>query len=268
MFWFFCVLLNLNIAHARPEKALFEAGILAASGSTADYPASDQVRTRFLPLPYFVYRGQVLKSDDQEGTRLQMLDHTHFSADLSFGGSFPAEGNQARQGMPDLDWTLEIGPRLLYYFSKDERKTVRMGLPLRAAFTTDFSTTRYIGYTVAPTFQVDWYDLPAEKLSLYFIANAVFLNRSQAAYFYDVDSRYATAERAAYSAREGYLGYNLSLAFKYNPNRTLFVGGVRFADYGASANAAGPLHRKSTEWIYFAAVGIMLFESDEREIIE
>ncbi|AGH95380.1 MipA/OmpV family protein [Pseudobdellovibrio exovorus] len=265
----FMLILNPTYANTRPEKALLEAGIVAAAGSTSDYPASDQIRPRFLPAPYIVYRGQVLKSDDQQGTRLHMLDHQHFSADMSFGGSFPAEGNHARQGMPDLDWTFEIGPRLLYYFAKDERKTVRLGLPLRAAFTTDFNTTRHIGYTLAPTFQVDWYDLPIPDLSLYFISTATFLTRGQAGYFYDVDARYATPERPTYHAREGYLGYDLSLAFKFSSatSRFLLVGGTRYADYGGSVNVSGPLHRKSNEWIYFAAIGFMLFESEAREII-
>lgn len=262
------LILNTSYANTRTEKPLFEAGILGASGSTADYPASDQVRTRFIPAPYLVYRGQILKSDDRQGTRFHIFDYTNLSADFSFGGSFPAEGNRARVGMPDLDWTLEIGPRLLYYFIKDERQTLRVGLPLRAAFTTDFTTSRHIGYTLAPTFQFDWYDLPAEGLSLYFIATAVFMNRSQAGYFYDVAAQYATAERPSYEAKQGYLGYDLSVAFKYSPSsKLLLVGGTRYADYGGSVNVDGPLHRKSNEWIYFAAIGFMLYESDAREVI-
>lgn len=253
-----------------PEKALFEWGLIGASGTTSDYPASDQSRTRSLALPFLIYRGEYLKSDDQNGTRLKLFNADRFDIDLSFGGSFPtdANSNEARRGMPALDWTLEIGPRLLYYFYKNpEVASVRLGLPVRSSFSTNFSNDfRNIGYTFAPTFQIDLYHVFTRGLDFYLIANYNSLSEGQADYFYQIEPQYQTAERSAYDARAGYLSYDISFSGKYEWDKVVFVMGTRYADYTQSVNRTGFLHRRNIEWNCFIALGWLFYESEERGV--
>jgi MipA family protein len=251
-------------------KALYEVGLLGASGNVSDYPASDQSRTRTLVLPFLIYRGELFRSDEQNGTRLKLLNAERLDLDLSFGGSFPtdADSNEARRGMPALDWTLELGPRLLYYFYKNPHTaTVRIGLPLRSTSATNFSNKfKVIGYTLAPTFQVDLYNVIFEKFDLFFIANLNYLNEGQANYFYQVESQYQTPERSTYDAQAGYLSYDLALSAKYEWSKKIVFVGARYADYTESVNRTSSLHRQNIEWNFFVGLGWLFFESDERGV--
>lgn len=254
---------TLSSASAKP---LYELGLLGAGGTIADYPASDQTRTRSLVLPYFIYRGDLLKSDQQQGTRLSLLSAEKIDVDFSFGGSFQTDTdkNDARRGMPKLDWTIEFGPRLLYYFYKNpELAQVRMGFPLRSAFATDFQRIRSVGYTVSPTFQIDFYDVLVPNLNFYFIANYDWLDEGLADYFYQVDPQYQTAERSAYDARSGGLGYDLSISTKYQVDQMMMLFATRYSNYVDSSNRASFLHKKDDNWTYFLALGWVFYKSDK-----
>ena len=252
---------------AIPAKALFEWGFLLGHGSIADYPASDEYKYITLPAPYISYRGELLQSDDEDGTRFKLVSTENLNFDLSFGGSFPTdpEKNQARKGMPALDWTLELGPRILYYLhrSRDFGK-VRIGLPLRSSFSTDFQRIKQVGYLFAPTFQVDKYKFPTKDMTLYFSATINYLNEGLADYFYEIDPVYQTAERAAYDAKGGYLGWESSLATKYEADGKIFLLGLRYTNFHGSENNTSFLHRTDTGWNYFVGFGWVLFESEQR----
>ncbi len=68
----FRFLISLNasaevINHASSaDQPLFESGLFAVHGALADYPASNEYRYRTLILPYVIYRGDFLKSDNRE----------------------------------------------------------------------------------------------------------------------------------------------------------------------------------------------------------
>lgn len=254
-----------------PPRALFEWGVVGATGNVADYPASDQSRVHTLALPFIVYRGELFKTDNQDGARFKLFNLQNFDIDLSFGGSFQtdADNNDARQGMPKLDWTLELGPRLLYYFYQNPNKAMfRFGFPFREVLVTDFQSLRHIGSTVAPTLQADFYNIFTQDLNFYMIANWNFLNEGLADYFYGVSPSYQTATRPAYDARAGFLSYDLSLSASYQWKKVILLLGSRYSDYSQSTNTMSPLHRKNIDWNYFLAVGWMFYESDAREVPE
>ncbi|MBY0452758.1 MAG: MipA/OmpV family protein, partial [Bdellovibrionaceae bacterium] len=191
--------------------------------------------------------------------------------DLSFGGSFPTEGqNQARKGMPNLDWTFEVGPRLLYYFYKDPQwGQVRAGLPLRASFSTDFSNTRYLGFTIAPDFQMDRYDFAGIKnLSLYTSATLNYLSEGLADYFFQITPSEQTAERMAYDAKAGLMSWETSIGFRYDYGSQFYLAGYRYSDLSISANRDSYLHRTNSNWSYVVSVGFTMFESEDRVPLE
>lgn len=257
--------------HTAVDQPLFETGFFAVHGALADYPSSDEYRYRTLVLPYFIYRGDFLKSDDRDGTRVELLKDPRFNIDLSFGGSFPTEGqNRARSGMPNLDWTFEIGPRLLYYFYKDPAwGQVRMGLPLRASFSTDFSHTRYLGFTVAPDLEFDRYDFAGIKnLSLYTSATLNYLSEGLADYFFQITPSEQTTDRLPYDAKAGLMSWETSVGFRYDYGSQFFLAGYRYSDLSISANRDSYLHRTDHNWSYVVSVGFTMFESEDRVPLE
>jgi MipA family protein len=93
------------------KRPLWELGIGVAGLSLPDYRGSDQSSAYLLPLPYVVYRGTFLKAD-RDGTRALLLDSQRVKVDVSVAASTPARSrdNLARQGMPNLPGTFEVGP--------------------------------------------------------------------------------------------------------------------------------------------------------------
>lgn len=264
------ILFNFHFSFAstpQEEKALFDMGAIIGHGSLADYPASNEYRYYTLPAPYISYRGELLQTDDEDGTRFRLLNGENLNFDISFGGTFPTDPkkNFARRDMPALDWTLEIGPRLLYYLHRSkEFGKIRFGIPLRSSFSTDFITTKQVGYLFAPSLQIDKYNFPLDNMTLYFSTSINYLSEGLADYFYEVDSVYQTTERAAYNAKSGYLGWETYLATKYEADGKIALLGLRYSDFNGSANTDSYLHRTNSSWSYFIALGWLLFESEQR----
>src|ERR1043165_1683396 len=92
-------------------KPKWELGLGATALTMPDYRGSDERRGYLFPVPYFVYRGESVRVDRQ-GLRGIFFESDRVELDFSLSGTPPVDSsrNQARQGMPDLDPTLEIGP--------------------------------------------------------------------------------------------------------------------------------------------------------------
>ena len=191
---------------------MWEFGLGVGAFTVPDYRGSDESRAYVLPFPYLVYRGDFLRVD-REGPRAILVETLSAELDLSFGGSLPVKSrsNRARQGMPDLDPTLEVGPQLNWTLLGTRRAQSRLDLrlPARLVATTDLGLTHlhYAGYVFYP--HLEWiaplgsWDLEAE-------GGALYGSRRFHRYFYGVDAQYATPERPAYDARGGYSGAALS----------------------------------------------------------
>lgn len=263
----FSSLLFVGLHSFAYEKPLLEYGMFFGHGGLADYPASNEYRYRTLPFPYLNYHGDILSSESENGTRLRFIKDVDFDLDLSFGGSFPTEtdNNVARTGMPNLDWTLEVGPRLLYYFYRHpEKGNIRLGLPYRASFATDFQRSRHVGYLFSPTFQIDKYKFISDSLNLYFIITANYFSEGEADFFYEVEPQYATSERRAYDAKAGWLSVDTSISAKYEYNQKIFLIGAQYSDFSGSANKESSLHKTNSSLSYFIGFGFVFYESEEK----
>ena len=146
-------------AHAR-EEPLWEAGIGVAALHFPDYRGSSESRNYLLPSPYIVYRGDFFKAD-RYGLRGVFFSNDRVDLNLSLGASLPVRSgeSQAREGMPDLKPSIEIGPSLAVtlWRSLDERVKVAARLPLRGALTLE-SSPRFIGGQLFPHVNVDIHD--------------------------------------------------------------------------------------------------------------
>jgi outer membrane protein len=248
---------------------LFELGFFVGSISISDYPASDQQRIRTIPAPLISYRGGYFRSDQEAGTRYRFLKSDQYDFDLSFGGSFPTDtnNNQARLNMPNLDWTGEIGPRFLYYIYRDRNfGYVRLALPYRFTFATNFTKWYTVGTNFEPTFEIDKVNFLFEHLTLSFSHHLNYFDQGQADYFFQVDSNYQTSQRAYYDAKAGLLGSSTSLNLKYQWNDKTFIIGSNYADYSNSVNTQSDLHKNNINWSHFIGFGWILSKSLERGV--
>lgn len=192
--------------HAR-ELPLWEAGAGVAAIDFPDYRGSDERHAYVLPVPYVVYRGEFLKVD-REKVRGLFFKNDKAELDISLSGSVPVKSadNRARQGMPDLYPTLEIGPSLnLFLLHSEPRKLyLDLRLPVRPVIDT---RTKYVGYVFQPQLNLDVRDLGGNAgWNLGLAAGPIFADQRYHQHFYGVDPAYATAARPAYTARGGYAG--------------------------------------------------------------
>ena len=258
----FALAVGLAVAgKAHADQPLWELGVGAAGLRIPHYRGSDQSHSWLLPVPYFVYRGKILRSDRQ-GTRAVLLDSERFDFDISVDASPPTKGgdNRARAGMPDLSATFEIGPKLNVTLAKGADWKLDLRVPVRAAFTAQ-SHARGIGWTTSPVINLD---IQAQGWNIGVQGGLLAATRRYNAYFYDVAPAYATSTRAAYSARSGSAGWVLTTSASRR------LGDWWLAGYASADSLAGatfsdsPLVRKRNNLSYGVAASWIFKVSETR----
>jgi outer membrane scaffolding protein for murein synthesis (MipA/OmpV family) len=246
-----------------PGKPLWELGVGVVLLQTPDYRGSDENRFYLLPYPYLVYRGDILKVDEQRITG-QIFKTDRILLDFSGFGSVPVKSsnNSARTGMEDLDPTFELGPalKIKLWESKEDKFKLSLSLPVRAFFSTDFSSVRHEGWVFSPRINFVKDDLiPDTGLNLGISAGPMFADSGYHAYFYNVEPVYATAARPAYSAGGGYSGSTLTVGlgksykqFIFNAFvSTDFLQGASFEDSPLVKRETSIMSGISVSWIFF-----------------
>jgi len=208
------------------EKPLWELGAGVALLRMPDYRGSDESRLYLLPYPYIIYRGDILRVD-RERISGRIFKTDRLLLDVSIHGSVPVDSskNSARSGMPDLDPTFEIGPSLNIKLleNKQDRYKLNLTLPVRAVFSTDFSSVSRQGWVVNPKLNFEKDDIiPETGLNLGISAGPMFANSDYHSYYYTVEPVYATASRPSYSAGGGYSGSAITVGLNKGFKQLLF----------------------------------------------
>jgi MipA family protein len=241
--------LAVGAGAARADQPLWELGIGAAALSLPHYPGSDQSHSWVLPIPYFVYRGDVLRAD-RKGARAVLLETERVTFDINAAATPPTKSSddRARSGMPDLKATVELGPRLNLTLARGSDWQLHLRVPVRGVFTVE-SSPRGIGATVSPVLDLD---LRAGGWDLGVQGGMVAATRAYNAYFYDVVPAYATDSRPAYATRGGYAGWHLSTAAWRRAGRWWLAGYARIDSVAGTVFEGSPLVRRRTN----ASVGL------------
>ena len=266
--------LLLLAAAALPAQAqqlpVFEVGIAGGGGSIPAYPASSQNQWRGLAVPYLIYRGNVFRSDDSGmRARANLADGIELSVSAS-GGVNAASGDiTAREGMPDLDWLGEIGPnlRFILWRGEDEASPSRIVLdtPVRAVFSTDWTSVSFRGFTFAPDIAYEHMHLFSRFARLRVAAGVLFGTDRYTGYFYDVEPQYARPGRETYDAQPGYVGARLTVSYRLPlSERISIVVGGRIENFSGAANAGSPLYRSEWNGTVVAGFAFSLWRSEER----
>jgi outer membrane protein len=254
------------------QRPLWELGAGAFPMWLPDYRGSDQSRGYVYPFPYVRYRGEVLKMDDRHGlAALLLLGRERFELDVSANASQPApsDRNVARQGMPDLEPTVEIGPLLKVKLWENAGRTNELSLqiPVRAAFAIDGLNPEYIGVVFNPVIDYFMRDAgPGGGWRFGIQAGPLFADRRYNEYYYQVDPQFATADRPAYSASGGYSGTQITLSLNKRFNRIWVGGFVRAFDLHGAVFDASPLVK--TRSAVLAGIGVAYVFGQSATMVE
>lgn len=201
-----------NESSGEIQQKTWELGLGAGVVAGPDYRGSDEYRTFASPIPYFIYRGKYIRSD-REGIRGNFLRTDKYEFTLSASASITpdADKSELRDGMPELGSTLELGPSFnINLTGEDFSRGWQLQLPWRAVFAIGGDESGYIGSVIHPqlvytTKLTDW--------TFNYRAGISYASDDYHAYYYSVAPEYATTERAAFSAKAGYSGWNNSFSF-------------------------------------------------------
>ncbi|KZZ43600.1 hypothetical protein A3759_12870 [Thalassolituus sp. HI0120] len=252
-FIFLSLLLNSVFTQAE-----LEAGIGIGYAHVPDYFGSDEAEDYLLPVPYLRYRSEKL-SIDRNAIQGNLWQSGHWSLELSFGGAIRVESdnNKAREGMDDVDFLGEAGPALHYYFRGDRNNdnALFLVLPLRSAISTDFTSAAFRGATFNPV--LNWrHSYRSKQLEVRSQLSTEVRSATAAYhdYFYGVEQKFATTERAQYSAGSGFGGYGVSYSLALIRDHYLAAGFLRYVDVSAADFADSPLVRQNTNLVFGVAL--------------
>lgn len=253
-----CIVALPAVAEQQP---LWEAGLGLSALTLPHYRGSDQNHSWLLPLPYFVYRGDIFRAD-REGARAVFVDSQRFDVDVSVSATAPTRGddNVARRGMPELAGTLQVGPNVNLHLAQGTGWKAELRLPVHAVVTLQRSPTA-IGWTAQPNVNVDWrvgeWNIGAQ-------AGLLAGTRRYHDYLYGVDSRYATTERSAYDAPGGGAGWRLTSGVSRRFGHWWFGAFVRADSVAGAAFHASPLVRRDNNVSAGVALSWVFAQSDRR----
>lgn len=258
-------------AHAdlRPE---WEFGVGASAFTLPDYRGSDESRGYVLPFPYFIYRGERFRVDRQ-GVRGIFFESERVELNISLNATPPVDSdeNRARAGMPRLDPTIEIGPRLDLTLARDQARewSFEARFPLRAAIATDLSHTKQVGWVAYPHLHLFTRpELGGVKWNLGLQAGPLFATDDYHQYFYGVDETFATLERPAYRAGGGYSGALALVSLSRRFPRVWVGAFARYDTLKGAAFEASPLVRRDYAVMAGFAVAWVFMESGRKVVVD
>jgi len=262
------LLLACSASHTfAAEKPLWELGAGISALFLPDYRGSDQSSLYAIPFPYLVYRGTFLKAD-RHGIRGTFFGSDRIELNLSLGASLPvnSDENRARQGMPDLQPTVELGPSLdlNLWRTPDRRTRLDLRLPVRTAVTVKEGMDD-IGWVFSPRLNLDITDVAGlTGWNVGVLAGPMYGSERNHDYFYSVAPQYATADRPAFDAKGGYAGSQFLMSVSKRYPKYWLGAFARWDSLKGAVFADSPLVER--EGYFAAGVGIawILGESSTR----
>lgn len=250
-------------AETAPENLpLWEAGAGAGTLWIPAYKGSETMRSFTAPLPYFVYRGEVLRAN-RDGIGLSMLGADDWKLDLSLSGALPVQSTGTRRnGMRDLPLVGEIGPVLKYDIVRSAALQAQLRLPLRYASGLHFSGLQSVGWISDPGLWIFGTMAPGWEWGA--SLNVDYQSASYNRFYYSVDPRDATPGRPAYQAGGGYSGSDLRAGIVRRHGNLVVSGFIGLGDIAGARFADSPLVQRTTNYYSGLAVVWILDRSVAR----
>ncbi|ASJ76534.1 MipA/OmpV family protein [Granulosicoccus antarcticus] len=230
------------------RKPVWEIGLGLGYFSGFDYPASKDANQRLLTLPYFIYRSPLFRIGDG-GLRAVAIERPRLKLDLAVAGSLNArsEGNSVREGMEDLDFLFELGPKLELNIldrkmQSGGRVQVRLNAELRAVMESDFRKINSRGLIAELGLGISYRNFRSSGVDLLSAISSSYGNERLQDFFYEVDTEFATENRPVYDAQGGYLSTRIfgGLGFRLHKKVRAFMG-VFTGLYEGARNEKSPL---------------------------
>lgn len=252
-------------------EPLWEWSLAAFSRYGNIYPGSGDTQFNIVPLPIPRYRGRFLSLGEETDSpiRGRIFRRDRIKLDIDFDINFGADNEDIpiRDGMPELDFVLEVGPELSLQFIDHEPSNWRafLNLPLRAAITWPGLDPRWQGVVFAPEIRIRKSLRDDRKDELSYLVSASFASSDYMEYFYGVQPEFAVPGRAAFDAKGGYIGTELGMTYRRQlASRYEIVTGMRIGFHQGAKNRNSPLFQDDISGSVFVAFLWKFWESKRR----
>lgn len=260
---------NLCLGETTTEskKPLWEVGLFSSAMTFPLYLGADEQMYYFLPLPYFVYRGEKFRMD-RDGVEGIFLKTDHLQSTISLSGYPPVNGEtEAREGMPDLGALFGIGPELKWYLnSRKALNPIYLATAVHGVSSIDFDSglaMAYEGLRYSINLVYQNRSLIRKKGSSFGVnAGVYYADSGLHSYVYDVDPVYVRSDRPYYKSARGHSGHSVYGYLIYGLTDVLSLGvfgrwdNVKHAVYNDS-----PLVRQNDTYVGGLSLIWKIYES-------
>ncbi len=237
------------------DKVLWNAGLGLASLVYPSWRGSDESNTLILPAPVLS-----VWTDHSEigrgGIRAQFNLTDRLLLRASFSGSLPANSDDSalRDGMPDLDPTLETGPALTWLSPRYGAWQWRAETLLRGVFTLNFRRPEWLGLTVQPRVSLFWLKGNPWTQNMWLArvaAGPIWASKKQHRYYYSVTPEQADANPllTAYDAGGGYSGTRINATFTWVRGKVSVSSYVGYDNLRGTVFEDSPLRPEADYWL-------------------
>jgi MipA family protein len=268
--WWSGECVGATVVPLEEKLPLYEYGIVGLAAQVPHFTGSDEYQTFAFPLPYFVYRGEIIKAD-RDGIRGIFFRYKQVETDISLAGNPPAGDDEARTGMSDLNAIGEVGPALNYYFfDYGERDCFFFQTTLRAAFSVDFASgleVEHQGYVsdISLIYR-DSRIFKEQKIRFHASTGIRLADAAMHSYFYDVPLADVTPNRGYYEAEGGYGGMQVSGSITKELTSSFSVSSYgRWINIDGAVYEDSPLVSTNNNYIVGAMLVWKFGESESRE---
>ncbi len=248
----------------KSEEALplFELGLGIGGLHQPYYVGTKQTRSFAFPVPVPVYRGSILKSDD-DGVRAELIKNKRYELDLSldFNLAVDSEDVDLRRGMDDIGSLLQIGPSLRFKLGGGERDQWLLNLPVRANLEFDNGIDD-AGFTFAPNLTYfNYFSWKGKPWRAGLAIGPQFGTTDYQNTYYGVSSEFATQNRPEFEADSGYSGSRLLLSLRSKDKDRLWVWFLRYENISGATFENSPLVETSDGLSFGVIYSRFLFKS-------
>jgi outer membrane scaffolding protein for murein synthesis (MipA/OmpV family) len=238
------------------QEFRWEAGVGLVGTHLPLYPGSSQDAGYLIPFPYLRLESKYLDIDQGIESRIFRSNKVRVSLSGGLGVPVNSAESRAREGMPDLDLVLQVGPSLDVILNSrhDGAREFRLELPVRLAVATDFSSTRNTGWLFEPRLVYESKRKQKKGWSYEFTGGLRFATDKYHNYYYSVDPLFATATRPAYDASGGYSGLFTDLIASWRRKSLIYFAWVRYQYLGGVQYEDSPLFEDENYW--FLGIGV------------
>ena len=244
----------LTLTHA--DTTEWELGIGLGAFDIPHYPGASDSKSYLLPVPFVVLKSDILEIEEGIRAKLFKSDKVRLNLSVDFGVPVNSEDSALRQGMPDLETVLQIGPSLELTLSGSRRQPYhfRLEIPVRYAFATDFEEVDNLGWILEPRLTYETRRPYKTGFSWLTSAGLRFASDDYHSYYYDVPIAFATASRPSFNTNGGYSGLFADLVGAWRHKDIIFWSFIRYQNLSGAEFIDSPLVAQKD--YYFIGAGI------------